>query len=104
MESVAVTVDPVAVNEYIAKQIIDSTLGERLHETVQEALKSFGRYGNDPLKSAVTREVQNQIINLVRTEFAPQIEAAVREAMTPEFIQKLVDGFMVSLTAKIDRY
>lgn len=104
MEPVAVTVDPAAVNDYIAKQIIDSALGERLKETVDEALKALGRYGNDPLKSAVISEVQKQIINLVQTEFAPQIEAAVREAMTPEFINNLATGFVSSITARIDRY
>lgn len=102
-EALPISVDPAAINEYVAKQIIDSALGERLKETVEEALKQLGRYGNDPLKSAVQSEINQQVINLVRTEFASQIEEAVRAAMTPEFISGLATQFVSSITARIDR-
>ena len=102
-ETLPISIDPNAINEYIAKQIIESSLGDRLQETVSEALKAFGSYGNDPLKSAVTSEINRQIMILVREEFAPQIEASVREQMTPEYIQGLVHGFMASVTAQIDK-
>lgn len=102
-EGIAISVDPAAINEYVAKQIIDSALGERLKETVEEALKQLSRYGNDPLKSAVQSEINKQVLNLVHTEFAPQIEAAVREAMTSEFINGLALGFVSSITAQIDK-
>ncbi len=101
--SFAVPVDPDAINKYIANQIIESALGERLKETVDEALKAFGRFGSDPLKGAVQSEINSQIMSLVKTEFSPQIEAAVREQMTPEFISGLVTGFMASVIAQIDR-
>lgn len=102
-EGIPISVDPNAINEYVAKQIIDSALGERLNETIEEALQQLGRYGNDPLKSAVQSEINKQIMKLVQTEFAPQIEAAVREAMTPEFISGLAYGFVASITAQIDK-
>jgi len=102
-EPLAISVDPAAINEYVAKQIIESALGERLQETVAEALRQLKSYSNDPLKSAVQSEINKQIVKLVNTEFAPQIEAAVREAMTPEFIQSLATGFVASITAQIDK-
>lgn len=102
-EALPISIDPAAINEYVAKQIIDSALGERLKETVAEALQKLNGYGNDPLKSAVQSEINQQIINLVRTEFAPQIQEAVREAMTPEFINGLAHGFVSSITAQIDK-
>lgn len=102
MSELGITVNPETINEYVAKQIIESALGERLQETVSEALKAFGKYGNDPLKAAVTSEINKHIMNFVRKEFSSQIEAAVREQMTPEFINSLVTGFMHSITAKID--
>lgn len=103
MEGVPIKVDPEAINEYLAKQIIESTLGENLREVVEEALKAFSSYGNNPLKSAVQSEISKQVQQLVRTEFAPQIEASVREAMTPEFIQGLAAAFISSITSQIDR-
>lgn len=102
-DGIAISVDPNAVNEYIAKQIIDSALGERLKETIEEALKQLGRYGNDPLKSAVTSEVNKHIIKFVQTEFSAQIEERVRTEMTPEFINNLVSGFMSSVIATVDK-
>jgi hypothetical protein len=102
-ETLPISIDPDAVNQYIAKQIIKSTLGERLEETVSEALKAFDRFGNDPLKGAVISEINKEVMNLVRTEFASQIQAAIRERMTPEFIDTLVSGFMHSVTARLDR-
>lgn len=98
-----VTVDPESINKYIADQILESALGERLHETVVEALKQLSHYGNDPLKSAVQSEVQKQIMELVRTEFSDQIKTAVREKMTDEFISSLVGDFVSRITTQLDR-
>lgn len=103
-EGISISVDPNAINEYIAAKIIDSAIGERLKETVDQALKSLGSYGNDPLKSAVTSEVNKYVMELVRTEFSEQIKTAVRTAMTPEFINKLTEGYVASITTKIDRF
>lgn len=102
-ENIPISVDPSAINEYVAKHIIDSALGERLRETVEDALKQLGKYGNDPLKTAVQSEVNKYVLNFVRTEFAPQIEEAVRKAMTPEFINNLTTEFMNSITAQINK-
>lgn len=102
-EGLPISIDPNAINEYISKQIIESTLGERLEETVSEALKAFARYGEDPLKSAVKSEINKQIMHLVQTEYSGLIEMAVREHMTQEFINDLVRGFMLSVTAQIER-
>ena len=102
-EALPISVDPAAINEYVAKRIIDSALGERLKETVDEALKKLSSYGNDPLRSAVQGEINKYVMEFVRTEFAPQIEEAVRAAMTPEFISGLATGFVSSITAQIDK-
>lgn len=103
MSEIPISVEPSAINEYLARQIIDSALGERLKETVEEALKQLGKYGNDPLKSAIVSEINTNIMQLVRTEYASQIESAVREQMTPEFINSLVTDFMASITTRVDR-
>lgn len=102
-EGIPISVDPDAINEYIAKQVVDSVLGERLQEVVDSTLKQLSSFGNDPLKNAVQSEINTQIMNLVRTEFAPQIAAAVREAMTTDFINNLAAGFVASITAQIDK-
>lgn len=103
MSTLPISVDPDAINEYVAQKIIDSALGERLHETVEEALKALGKYGSDPLKSAVTSEVNKQMMQLVTDEYADTIRDAVRAKLTGEFIDSLVDGFVRSITAQLDR-
>lgn len=102
-DELPISIDPDAINKYVADRIIESALGERLQETVSKAIDAFGSYGNDPLKSAVTAEINNQIMVLIKTEFAPQIQAAVREKMTDDYINKLVDEFMYSISAKLGR-
>lgn len=86
----AVSVDPDAINKYIAERIIESALGERLHQTVEDALKALGSYGNDPMKSAVTAQVQQAIRDMVATDFADTIRERVRALMTDEFLDDLV--------------
>lgn len=98
-----IKVDPQQINQYVANQILESALGERLHETVDEALKQLGRYGNDPLKSAVQDEVNKQIRELVRTEYAEPIKAAVKTQLTDAFIADLVEQFVSRLTAQLDK-
>lgn len=103
MNTIPISVDPEAINKYVAKQIIESTLGERLHETVATAIKSLGSFGNDPLKTAVISEVNTQIMKLISDEYAETIRQSVRSKMTDEFIDKLTDGFIHSITSRIDR-
>ena len=102
-EALPISIDPSVINEYVAKQIVDSALGERLKETVEQALKQLSGYGNDPLKAAVQSEINKHVVELVRTEFSSQIEEAVRKAMTPEFINRLATSFVDSITAEINK-
>lgn len=104
MEGIEVAVDPESINKYLAEQIMQSALGERLKEAVDSALESFGRYGSDPLKSAVQDEIRKQIFRVVSEDHAERIREAVRAALTDEELGKLVTGFVATLTNKIDRY
>lgn len=90
MSERSVLIDSDAINRYLAERILESALGERLHETVEQALKQLGSYGNDPLKSAVFAEVQKHVRECVSDEFAATIRTRVREKMTDEYIDDLV--------------
>lgn len=102
MSTIPVSVDPEAINKYIADQILESALGDRLHETVATALKALTGFGNDPLKTAVISEINKQITDLVAKEYAEMIRNSVREKLTDEFIDNLVNGFINSITVRMD--
>ena len=101
MEGIPISVDPEAINKYIADQILASTLGERLTSVVDSALRT--QFGHDPLKNAVAAEVQRQIMELVKDEYADRIRTAIINRLTDSVLDQLIDQFMNSLTARLDR-
>jgi hypothetical protein len=94
----AVSIDPDAINRYLSDRILESALGERLTQTIDDALKGLGQYGNDPLKNAVVSQVQEAVRELVSTEHAERIREAVRTSLTDEVIDKFAATVAASLT------
>jgi len=101
---IPITVSPESINEYIAKQIIDSALGEHVEAAIKDTIKGLGKYSQDPIRNGLNSEINKYMMELIRTKYALQIDKAVREAMTPEFINNLCTSFINSITAKINNY
>lgn len=99
-----ISVDPASVNEFIAKKLLESTLGDRLNELVEQAIKDMGSYSSNPLKSAISAEINKALVEYVREKYSEKIKAFVDEKMTDEFISSMVTGFMSTLTNKVDRF
>lgn len=95
-------IDPQAINRYIAERVLESALGERLRETVDEALKGLSRFGNDPLKSAVQSQVTRIVAEIVEQEHKPRIAAIVREQLTDEVISSIAAATVAKLMSGRD--
>ncbi len=104
MSSIPINVDHEAINRYIADKILESALGEHLEKAVDNALKSLNGYGADPLKTAVTAEIQKHIMEIVSVAYSDKIRENVRSRLTDEFLDSLVQSFVQSLTTRLDKY
>lgn len=98
--SIEVNIDAQAVQEHVAKAIVDSTLGEAIKKAVEKALQSSyggGSVVDQAVSAAVYEQVRLYARELVREEFAPQIREAVRAGLTDEKLDAIVGGFVASL-------
>lgn len=68
---IRVTIDQEAVERQVVQAIIESAVGKRLEEAINEALKQPERYGSDTLVARAVKEVVHETI---REEIANQLQ------------------------------
>ena len=107
-ESDGVKLNVVISPEDIQRQIVDaiskSAIGDELHKVVKEEAERISRSFDNPLKGVVTTLVHAELTRIVREDFKDQIEKAVREALTPQFINDLVSALFAAWHEKIERF
>jgi len=83
-----------AVNEAIAKAVVESRLGAALKERIEKFLDDKSHYGvpnfSDAMKRAVDDELQKIVTQLIHNEYADSIREKVRSQLTDELVSDLV--------------
>lgn len=101
---IKVDLEASAVNDAIAKAVVESRLGVALKERIETFLSAKNSYGSpsfsDAMKHAVDSELEKIVLNLIHTDFKTAIEAKVREAMTEAVISELVVKAMEKLNSR----
>lgn len=79
------------VNEYVAKAILDSTLGKELEKSINAAFSDVLNGYNSPIKKMVHTAVTTQITNILETEpFKSQMTAKIGSILTQEYVDKIM--------------
>ena len=97
-----VNIDGKAVEEAVARAILESALGERVREVVKESIEQLtNRWGTGSLRGALERVVAEEVLKSVRDLHGEMIRAAVKERITETVVKEVVgaafDGLMKKL-------
>lgn len=90
---VKVDLEPTAINDAIAKAVVESRLGVAIKERIEKFLSDEHTYGypsfSKAMEQAVDSELQKIVMQFINTEYAEKIRAKVREHLTDDVISAL---------------
>lgn len=95
-----ISIDPEAINRYVAEQIAKSAIGEALRKAIDEELKKFTSVSymssQNPIRTVVSVEL-NRICRevLEQPEYQQQIKDEIVKLITPDFISKLAENITI---------
>lgn len=80
------------VNAYIAKAILDASIGKKLTETVNKAIQEALEGYNSPVKKLAIEEVQKAIKSILeQSEWQEKMKLHVAKYVTEDWITKIVE-------------
>lgn len=104
---IEVEFDSSAINEHLAKMILESYLGDTLKKNFQYAVsRALGAYGSQPnVLEQVAREVIRAIaleeLNARRDELVTKVRESLTDEFVAERIKELTSGIRVVTTGEV---
>lgn len=87
---------PDQINEFVAKAVLDSQLGDAVKASVQRVMADLQKSYNNPFDEVIKRHVIQLIDAEVMKTYAPLLEAGIKQAlqdkMTNDFINSVIDA------------
>lgn len=95
---------PEQINEFIAKAVLESQIGEAVKASVARAMEDLRKSYNNPFDEVIKRHIVQMIDAEVLTVYKPMLEAGIKEAMarhmTDEVVTKIIDAAMERLRSR----
>ena len=88
------------IQKYVADSLLNAGIGESIKKSISEILTS--RY-NNPVDKAISIYVQEVAIELVKTKFAPEINAIIETAIKGFIEKKGFEAIFKSLSEKLEK-
>ena len=102
-----VKIDPEEINRYMADQILQSAIGEKMKEVVARKiadLASPSYYGKEsPLEAVVSDFIRNHLHSIIRDEYGDKVRAMISEKLTDEFVASTMDQAWAAFVTRINR-
>lgn len=86
-----IKVDYEQINKYMADKLIESSIGEALKDVIDKEIKNLTSSYNNPVEPVVKNHIRNAVSNFIGDEYREKIQGIVREKLTDEFVQDLID-------------
>lgn len=96
----ALKIEPEQVNKMVSDAIMNSVLGAKMKEGIEEAVKKmttstgYGYSQSSPIADIAQTFVRNEMSKIISEEFGTQIREKVRAALTDQFTDEII-GVMV---------
>ena len=92
---------PEQVNEFMAKAILDSQIGDSVKESVNRVLASLKQSYNNPFDEVIRQHVVQAIDKELITNFMPEINEKVRAALTTHLTSELMESIVKAAVEKL---
>lgn len=101
--SIELNISPEDVNRLVAEAVLKSTIGKAIEDQVAKAVVSLTTSWNNPIEKVVRDEITRIAANVVMTEHADTIKAAVKEKVAEKLSDDLIGKLVAGVLDQIDR-
>lgn len=98
--SFEINLDPEAINKMVSDTILQSALGQKVKDVVDESVKNLGGW-NSPVNKAIEKLVYDEIQKVVTQQHAEKIEAAVKTYITDSVLEKIIKAAWDAMYEKV---
>jgi hypothetical protein len=98
-----INLDPEAINKAVAEAILHSAIGEKLNKAINAEVGKFTKAYDNPLSPIIQAHIRDEVLALISDEYADKVKVLVREKLTDELIQKMVDAMWEAFTSKLGK-
>lgn len=91
--NVNVNILPEDIDQAIIAKVLESKLGVKVNEAIAVTIAELHKdtYGRASVTKAINEEVMRIILELIKTQYRPAIEAKVRELITENRLNEIVN-------------
>lgn len=93
---------PQQINEFIAKSVMDSQIGEIVNGAVQRSIAELSKSYNNPFDDVIKRFVRELIEKEVLATYAPLLEAGIKDAMAKHMTDEVMQSIIKAALAKLE--
>lgn len=93
---------PQQINEFIAKTVMDSQIGEVVKGAVQRSIAELSKSYNNPFDEVIKRYVRELIEKEVLSTYAPLLEAGIKDAMTKHMTDEVMQSIIKAALTKLE--
>jgi uncharacterized membrane-anchored protein YjiN (DUF445 family) len=93
---------PQQINEFIAKTVMDSQIGEVVKGAVQRSIAELSKSYNNPFDDVVKRYVRELIEKEVLATYAPLLETGIKDAMAKHMTDEVMQSIIKAALAKLE--
>ncbi|MCB0385913.1 MAG: hypothetical protein KDD43_11015 [Bdellovibrionales bacterium] len=79
------------INDYVAKAVIDSKLGELVRVNVNKVLQEIDKGWNSQLEQAIQKCIHGVVQDYIQLHLSDQIKEFCRAKVTDDFIREVVN-------------
>lgn len=92
---------PEQVNEFIAKAVMDSQIGEVVKKSVDRVIGELNKSYNNPFDAVITQHVHQIIDEQLRVHYRPLLEQGIKDAMTKWASEEVFDKIISAATERL---
>jgi hypothetical protein len=99
----ALKIEPEAVNQMVAQAIMNSVLGIKMKEGIEEAVKKltlssgYGYTQSNPIVDIANAYVRQEMSKIISEDFGDVIRDKVRAALTDQFTDEIIKEMVANL-------
>src|SRR6187431_3279645 len=94
---------PEQINEFIAKAILESQLGECVRQSVKRVIEECSRTYNNPFDAVIKKHVEAIIDQEIMNQYRPVIEEGIKSSMAKYMTDEVIQSFIKAAFDKLRR-
>jgi hypothetical protein len=101
--SIQVNIDAEQINQMVSDAILNSVIGDKLKTEIEQQIGKLSATYDNPIKKVVEEEILRQIQIIVQRDFHATLEQMVKDRITSDLVEIMVDAVWNSANDKLRR-